>query len=99
MQGWEVWMPSAGPKRQYITQCRSLSVLLFPTAMGTAEPCQALPLVTPGMTRLYLGHTDRHMDRWTAAGLLLTEWDRHVAIKQWWDLNVTWLSGKKKKNP
>lgn len=39
------------------------------------------------------------MDRWTAAGLLLTEWDRHrVAIKQWWDLNVTWLSGKKTPN-
>lgn len=51
MKGWEVWMPSPGTKRQYITHCRSLSVLLYPTATGTAEPCQALPLVTPSRTR------------------------------------------------
>lgn len=44
-------MSSAGTKRQYITHCRSLSVLLYPTAMGTAEPCQALPPVTPSTTR------------------------------------------------
>lgn len=39
---------------------------------------------------------DRHTDTWTAAGLVLAEWHRHMATKQWWDLNVTWLSGKKK---